>query len=72
MMYDESACHYANAIEVLELRVKNIKTRIDAAGQQDKGKSKASDDDPLVNDRKELVELEDILPEIREKVRFIN
>ena len=68
MLYEESANHYGNATEVLELRVKNIKTRIEEAEQQDKGKGKAEDDDPLVKDRKELAELEELLPEIKEKV----
>lgn len=67
-MYDESASHYGNAIDVLELRVKNIKARIEEVEQQDKGKGKASDDDPLVKDRKELADLEDLLPEVKEKV----
>ncbi|CAB3994173.1 histone-binding N1 N2-like isoform X1, partial [Paramuricea clavata] len=67
MLYEESASHYGNATEVLELRLKNIKTRIEEAEQQDKGKGKASDDDPLVKDRKELAELEDLLPEVKEK-----
>ena len=69
MMYEESASHYENASEVLELRIKNIKTRIEEAEQQDKGKDKASDDDPIVKDRKELAELEDLLPEVKEKVK---
>jgi hypothetical protein len=68
MMYEESASHYGNAAEVLELRLKNIKTRIEEAEQQDKGKGKASDDHPLIKDRKELAELEDLLPEVKEKV----
>jgi hypothetical protein len=68
MMYEESASHYGNAAEVLELRLKNIKTRIEEAEQQDKGKGKASDGDPLIKDRKELAELEDLLPEVKEKV----
>ena len=67
MMYEESASHYENASEVLELRIKNIKTRIEEAEQQDKGKDKASNDDPVVKDRKELAELEDLLPEVKEK-----
>ena len=31
MMYEESAIHYGNASEVLELRIKNIKARIEEA-----------------------------------------
>lgn len=69
MMYDESASHYENATDVIELRIKNIKARIEEVEQQDKGKGKASDDDPLVKDRKELADLEDLLPEVKEKVR---
>ena len=68
MKYEESANHYGNAIEVLELRIKNIKARIEEAEQQDKGKGKASGDDPIVKDRKELTEIEELLPEIQEKV----
>lgn len=67
-MYDESASHYESATDVLELRIKNIKARIEEVEQQDKGKGKASDDDPLVKDRKELADLEDLLPEVKEKV----
>ena len=68
MLYEESANHYDNAAEVLELRVKNIKTRIEEAEEQDKGKGKAEDEDPVVKDRKELAELEELLPEIKAKV----
>ena len=71
-MYEESAIHYGNASEVLELRIKNIKARIEEAEQQDKGKGKASEDDPLVKDRKELAELEDLLPEVKEKVNELS
>lgn len=39
--------------------------------QQDKGKGKASDNDPYVKDRKELAELEELLPEIKDKVRYM-
>ena len=68
MLYEESSNHYDNAAEVLELRVKNIKTRIEEAEEQDKGKGKAEDEDPVVKDRKELAELEELLPEIKAKV----
>lgn len=67
-MYDESSNHYGNAAEVLELRLKNIRNRIEEAENKDKGKGKSSDDDPLVKDRKELAEIEDLLPEVLEKV----
>ncbi|XP_028404563.1 histone-binding protein N1/N2-like isoform X2 [Dendronephthya gigantea] len=69
MMYEESASHYGNAAEVLQLRLKNIKNRIEEAEKKDKGKGKSSDDDPLVKDRKELAEIEDLLPEVLEKSR---
>lgn len=67
-MFEESSHHYGNACEVLELRIKNIKTRVSKIEEEDKGKEKVSHDEPLMKDRKELTELEQLLPEIKDKV----
>ena len=72
MNYDESAKHYNGAGEVLELRIKNIKERMKKVEEHDKGKGKASDDDPYVKDSKELDTLLELLPEVKEKVSLIN
>ena len=68
MDYEESAKHFQLASDVLELRIKNIKNRMTKEEEEDKGKGKASVDDPYIKDKKELSELEELLPEVKEKV----
>lgn len=66
---NEAKDNYSKALEVIELRMKNIEARLQESDSKGKGKQKALDGDPCVKDRRELAELQDLYPEIKAKVR---
>lgn len=51
---------------MIELKTSKLEARL--AESKDKGKGKATDDDPFVVDRKELEELQNLYPEIKARV----
>jgi hypothetical protein len=70
-LYEKSKTYYNQALETIDLRIKSLQKSIDEAETKSKGKEKATDDNPLVANRKELQELQELYPEIKAKVRII-
>ncbi|XP_015780165.1 PREDICTED: histone-binding protein N1/N2-like [Acropora digitifera] len=64
--YTKAKEFYSKALAVIELKTFKLEARL--AESKDKGKGKATDDDPFVVDRKELEELQNLYPEIKARV----
>lgn len=64
--YTKAKEFYSKALAVIELRTSKLEARL--AESKDKGKGKATDDDPFVVDRKELGELQNLYPDIKARV----
>lgn len=64
--YTKAKEFYSKALTVIELKTSKLEARL--AESKDKGKGKATDDDPFVVDRKELEELQNLYPEIKARV----
>ncbi|XP_031556819.1 protein HGV2-like isoform X4 [Actinia tenebrosa] len=67
-MHEKSKEYYNHALETIDLRIKNLQKNIEEAESKSKGKEKATEDNPLVANRKELQELQELYPEIKAKV----
>lgn len=65
-LYTKAKEFYSKALAVIELKTSKLEARL--AESTDKGKGKATDDDPFVVDRKELEELQNLYPEIKARV----
>lgn len=67
-MYEKSKDYYSQALDTISLRIKSLQESIDEAEGKSKGKEKATPDNPLVANKNELKELQELYPEIKLKV----
>ncbi|XP_070564068.1 histone-binding protein N1/N2-like isoform X2 [Ptychodera flava] len=65
--FDKAIEHFNAARKVIEDRLVLLTKRTEEA-EQGKGKEKASTDDPLVADQKEMQDLKDLIPDIMAKI----
>ena len=70
--FDKAKDSFNEALNVIKLRIDNLEKRVAEADSKSKGKGKADATDPVVIDRKELKELNELCPEIRAKVTLYN
>lgn len=66
--YGKAKEFYSKALKVIQLKISKLEARLAESDAKNKGKGKATDDDPCVVDRKELQELQNLYPAIKARV----
>lgn len=70
--YTKAKDFFNQALDVIKLRTEKLEARIAEWESKSKGKGKATDDNPCVVDRKELEELQNVYPEIKARVSWLD